>query len=350
MSKRIGILIFAPVFVGALFWASESVRADTVVLRNGRKFTNVKTRLTKGRIIITDKRGRVRRYRARDIKLMLPGKVNWTKPARKPPRKRPVRRRRPRKVAPVRKVVKKEPVRPAPVRKVPVKTQPVKKEPVKTEPAKTEPTRLAGNNPVLPRSANGSEYSSNWSRAGQSLIPFWSGFYNGGRNNLGYLFTGLEIYALAALIPWIPPGEPYEQEILPQIAQAGRPPPPPGPGGGPPPPGDPPGNRTAEFYGQIGALGLAVHPRTGGIIRRADLDARRNQLTGGLVAVVITHVVLAYFIEPPVSPSPGTTIGGVAREPAGGLIFSLNPGYGNFRSSNVNGDGRAFKLGYSLRF
>ncbi len=251
------------------FAATASLTADTVELRNGRRIQNVRTTVRGGRIFVNDSAGRTESFPARDVKSIVPGAVNWP---RVEPRKEQPKREEPKREEP--KVIEPRPV------KEPVK----KEEPVAPKGEGTRPGPSLGER-VLPFL--------------EGLTPGWSGHYRQGRPWVGGFATLLELYALARLLPWIPPPRAYEQELIPQIALSaffvvppGAPPPPPGALG--------PFNTRyfADTFALVSTFRLSAHPVHNGYLNRRDADANRITWAVALgAALVLDGVTSALFVR-----------------------------------------------------
>ena len=256
----------ARALVGALCVMSVvALSADTVELRDGRRFQNVKTKVSGGTISVTSSNGRTQSFPARDVKGIVPEAVRW--PARVLPRKEPAS--------------VKEPVKEAPKAE-----QPEKREPL---PRKADESRVGrtGKDTIVSMV--------------EGLVPLWSGLYRRDRPGWGALFSGLEFYALYRVLPWLPAGKAWEERIAPQIGAAslfvlppGAPPPTPGTGA------QFNGRFFTDTYGLIAAQQLAVHPVTDGSIARRDFDRTRSTRLAALgVVLVLDALASGFFPEAP---------------------------------------------------
>lgn len=289
----------APACLLLLVMAGASLAADTVELRNGRRIQNVRTTVRGGRIFVTESGGRTESFPARDVKSIVPAEVNWP---RIEPRKEQPKREEPKREEP--KVIEPRPV------KEPTK----KEEPVAPKAESTKRGPSVGDR-VLPFL--------------EGLTPGWSGHYRQGRPWVGGFATLLELYALARLLPWIPPPRPYEGELVTQIALSAflvLP-----PGAPPPPPGALPPFNSRYFidtYGLVATLRLSAHPVHDGYLNRRDADANRITWAVALgAALVLDGVTSALFVR---GETPQKKSAAIAREtnasfyilprPEGGIV------------------------------
>lgn len=127
---------------GFVFLLSTTLGADTVMFRDGREITGVRTEIRGDQLTIIDSNGRESKYSMREVKSIRPGAIS----------------------TPV-------PVKPE------IPEQPGPK------------TRSWLDHPV--------------SLAVQGLVPGWSGLFRSNHYAGGALMSGLELYAVARLIPWV---------------------------------------------------------------------------------------------------------------------------------------------------
>ena len=253
----------------ALFWLSAGVplTADTLELRDGRSFVNVKTRVSAGQIYVTKRSGRTQSFSARDVKSIVPEPVVW-----------------PERPAPRVKQPKAEVTRPE---SLPPKEGPKKQSPkAAIRPAEEKPETGTNVWNSLPM------------RMAEGLVPVWSGLYRRDRPYWGALFSGLELYALLRLLPWLPSGQAWEQSVTPQLGLVSFFVLPPG-APAPPPGAIPPFNQKffTDTYGLIAAQNLAKHPTGNGSLPRSDYARRRTTLIASLSALLVLDALASGFFS-----------------------------------------------------
>lgn len=164
------------ILVAALF-CNISLPADTLILRNGKRYTNVKSRIVEKKIFITLKNGRTLTFPAASVKSVVPGVVNWKKP---------------------------EPVQ---------KPEPEKKTELEK---KTESVQHNSN--------RGSIFKNPYMMAAQSLVPGWSGLYLTDHYLYGILLGSLELYTSYRLSPYLSAPIPRENNLFEIFLISGPPP------------------------------------------------------------------------------------------------------------------------------
>ncbi len=200
--------------VFAIFAGFAALGADTVVFRDGREFTNVRTEIQGHNLTIYLPSGEVIQTSMREVKSVRPGPIavpqkpdvpRVTEPAVVTP------------VTPVNPVTPANPTTPVtPSTPVTPVTDPADKKTEtvekieKTEPAKPQNPVETAQNPAQPAApsqpafAQPSPFAQNPVLLGaQSLIPGWSGLYQSNHYVGGLIFSVLELYAVYRCYPWL---------------------------------------------------------------------------------------------------------------------------------------------------
>ena len=246
--------------------------ADTVLLRSGKKFTNVKTKLSRGQISILTQNGKIYRYSIKSVKKVVPGPVRWKA---RPKKKVTVKKKAPEKKS--KKEVKK-------------KTVPAKKEGAvdKNGPGSENPDKVS-------KQAGKIVYEPSLFAGAQGLLPLWSGHYTSGRIWLGAFFSLTEAYALYRLAPYVKQPKDVIQEVQPVLLTAILPPPEGGPADL---------NRVNAgllSFTYLTSEGLVLDPTSGsGFLNQRQFLNNRRQFAGLLLVALLADGISSYLLGSPV--------------------------------------------------
>lgn len=277
----------------AIAGTPRNVGADTLELRNGQRFENVKTTVRGGRIYVTEQNGRTRSFPAKQVGAIIPSAVNWPEAPKKA-----------------------EPVAP--------KTTPEVKP--KEEKASPKVENKAEHPAEKPSTAGSLRSAMAWSMA-EGMVPLWSGLYRRDRFTLGAMFTTLELYAIARLAPWLRPPEPWQQSSLQQVGVLSflvLP-----PGAPQPPPGSIPpfnGNFFRDTYFLIATQNLVEHPLRAQRMKQGDFDRTRALRMVGLALVLAADAFCSAFCESGPKAKTASAAGGPAAAEMPDFSWTILPG------------------------
>ncbi len=227
--------------------------ADTVLLRSGGEIKNVRTRVTPGRIELTDCTST---YSIADttVKNIKPGPLNCPVPGEKKKGEGEDR---------------------------PDSTQDPKNAKEKDQPNVTQDALPLWDRP--------------WMLAVQGAVPGWSGMFRGDRWGFGFAFVGLELVGVSQLLPFVPPPVPAVLELRPVLITLAL--------ITPQPPGSPPLNSPLntpfliDLTARIGALRQVKDPR-GGFMSAKAYQRARTEAIAGLVVVSALDIAASLWWNP----------------------------------------------------
>ena len=173
--------------------ASTGLGADTLVLKNGVVYKNVKTRIQGTRIYVYRQGKRRLSFPAARIRNLIPKKVHWPK------------------AATTRKLSDGE--------KSPKTTK-------GTSRASKGASSSKGTKPAVRKDAQAQSSDGNrqspWVLAAWGAVPIWSGLYQFEDMHIyGYAFSAVELLATLNLVRWLQPSKPLQEELLPVLLVAG---------------------------------------------------------------------------------------------------------------------------------